>query len=187
VGFDAVVVAGGTGRRLGGVDKGAVVVGGLSLLQRTVDALSRADRVIVVGPRRALGRNVRWTMEEPPGGGPVAALAAGLELVRADVVGVLAVDLPFVDAPLVEALVELAYGGEGALLEDEAGHLQPLAAAYRTAPLRAAVARLPSVVNAPMRALLPGMRLRSLRAGEPARDCDTWDDVAAARRALGGG
>ena len=184
--FDAVVVAGGTGRRLGGADKGAVEIGGRSLLERAVDAVSRADRVVLVGPRRPIARNVHWTREEPVGGGPVAAVAAGLAPVRAAVVVVLAVDLPFVDSGVVEALVELASRGDGALLEDGEGRRQPLAAAYRTASLRAAVAGLATVRDAPMQALIGGMRLGTLSAVDAWRDCDTWDDVAAARRALGG-
>ncbi|NJP68904.1 NTP transferase domain-containing protein, partial [Streptomyces spiramenti] len=44
--FDAVVLAGGAGRRLGGADKAAVRVGGRTLLDRVLTA-SRAARATV--------------------------------------------------------------------------------------------------------------------------------------------
>ncbi|MFZ2514092.1 MAG: NTP transferase domain-containing protein, partial [Candidatus Lutibacillus vidarii] len=39
---DAIVLAGGRGSRLGGVDKGAVPVAGRALLDRVLDAVSGA-------------------------------------------------------------------------------------------------------------------------------------------------
>lgn len=47
--FDAIILAGGRGSRLGGVDKGALPVGGRALLDRVLDAARAAERVVVVG------------------------------------------------------------------------------------------------------------------------------------------
>ncbi|MEV6626824.1 nucleotidyltransferase family protein, partial [Amycolatopsis sp. NPDC051114] len=93
--YAGIVVAGGSARRLSGVDKPALSVGGKPLLARAIHALGGAERVIVVGPRRP-GFDVVWTREPVPGTGPVAALAAGLAVVPDDVeaVAVLAADLP---------------------------------------------------------------------------------------------
>src|SRR3954451_21606618 len=88
--YDAVVLAGGSGRRLGGVDKPALRVGSTSLLDRVLGAVPDASSVVVVGPSRATSRPVTWVREDPPGGGPVAALAAGLPLMTAPFVAVLA-------------------------------------------------------------------------------------------------
>ncbi|PRH79320.1 molybdenum cofactor guanylyltransferase [Streptomyces solincola] len=104
-GFDAVVLAGGAARRLGGADKPAVTVGGRALLDRVLDACRGAGRTVVVGGRRPTGRPVHWAREQPPGGGPVAALAAGLRLVEADTVVVLGGDLPFLGDSTVPALL----------------------------------------------------------------------------------
>ncbi|NKI41053.1 DUF6457 domain-containing protein [Streptomyces physcomitrii] len=76
--FDAVVLAGGGARRLGGADKPGLRVGGRRLLDRVLTACAAAERTVVVAAPRATVRPVRWTREEPPGSGPVAALAAGL-------------------------------------------------------------------------------------------------------------
>ena len=53
--FDAVVLAGGGARRLGGVDKMALVVDGSTLLERVLQAVRDAGRRVVVGPRREVG------------------------------------------------------------------------------------------------------------------------------------
>jgi molybdopterin-guanine dinucleotide biosynthesis protein A len=189
--FDAVVLAGGAARRLGGEDKPGLVVGGASLLDRVLAACAAAQRTVVVGPERPTARPVRWTRETPHGGGPVAGLAAGLEQVTAEVVVLLAADLPFLDAPTVHGLVALLHAasasGAGAdvdavLLVDADGRDQPLASAYRTAALRAAVARLPSPQGASLRAVTRSLRLVRLPdTRQAAVDCDTWDDVHEAR------
>uniref|UniRef100_UPI00055F84E1 molybdenum cofactor guanylyltransferase n=1 Tax=Kitasatospora sp. MBT63 TaxID=1444768 RepID=UPI00055F84E1 len=103
-GYDAVVLAGGAAARLGGADKPGLTVGGRSLLDRVVAACEGADRIVVVGPQRATA-GVRWAREEPPGGGPVAAVAAGLAQVTADRVLLLAADLPFLDRRTLERLL----------------------------------------------------------------------------------
>ncbi|MEU0572553.1 NTP transferase domain-containing protein, partial [Nonomuraea sp. NPDC005983] len=75
--YDAVVLAGGEARRLGGADKPGLTVGGRTIAERVVSAVPDAARVVVVGPERALP-GVVFTREDPPGGGPVPALRAGL-------------------------------------------------------------------------------------------------------------
>ncbi|TLW94952.1 molybdenum cofactor guanylyltransferase [Saccharomonospora piscinae] len=79
-GLAGVVLAGGAARRLGGIDKPSLRVEGVPLLVTATTALRAAEPVIVVGPRRPLPADVRWVREEPPGSGPVAALAAALAL-----------------------------------------------------------------------------------------------------------
>ncbi|MFI8511390.1 DUF6457 domain-containing protein [Streptomyces sp. NPDC085460] len=80
--FDAVVLAGGAARRLGGVDKPGVRVGGRALLDRVLAACAGAGRTVVVGDPRPTVRPVRWTREQPAGTGPVAALDAGAGALR---------------------------------------------------------------------------------------------------------
>ncbi|NUW41709.1 molybdenum cofactor guanylyltransferase [Nonomuraea rhodomycinica] len=106
-GYDAVVLAGGEARRLGGADKPGLVVGGRTLLERVAGAVSGAGRVVVVGPARDLP-GVVFTQEDPPGGGPVPALRAGLREVTAPRVVLLAADLPFLTPPHISALLAAA-------------------------------------------------------------------------------
>lgn len=193
--YDAIVLAGGAARRLGGADKPALSVGGRALLDRVLDACPDAGTTVVVGGRRATARPVRWAREEPAGGGPVAALDAGLRQTTAERVLVLSADLPFLDRATVRTLLTaLGTPGtpgtpgarEGALLRDPAGRDQPLVAVYRTAPLRRELARLAAghdgLAGLPLRSLTAALDLARVDAGPLVSfDCDTWDDLAVAR------
>lgn len=184
--YDAIVLAGGAAQRLGGADKPALSVGGRPLLDRVLDACADARTTIVVGGRRPTARPVRWTREDPPGGGPVAALDAGLRQTAAELVLVLSADLPFLDQGTVRALLAAPGGHEGALLRDPDGRDQPLIAVYRGEPLRRELALLAtehgSLSGLPLRALTSELDLTRVPAPPFASfDCDTWDDLAAAR------
>jgi molybdopterin-guanine dinucleotide biosynthesis protein A len=186
--YDVIVLAGGAAKRLGGADKPGIVVGGRALLDRVLGACEGASRSIVVGGRRPTVRPVRWAREEPPGGGPVAALDAGVRNVAAGVVLVLSADLPFLRDDTVEQLLEAldTSGKEGVLLIDADGRDQPLVAAYRTEPLRREIALLAaeygSLAGLPLRLLSQELDLARVAADPLASfDCDTWEDVAAAR------
>ncbi|MEU8757579.1 DUF6457 domain-containing protein [Streptomyces sp. NPDC048659] len=76
--YDALVLAGGAARRLGGADKPGVRVGGRSLLDRVLAGCRDAGTTVVVAAPRTTARPVTWAREDPPGGGPLAALDAGL-------------------------------------------------------------------------------------------------------------
>ena len=172
--FDAIVLSGGRGSRLGGVDKGAVEVGGAALLARARAAVAAAGTTVVVGAE--------------VGGGPVHALAAGLRQVNAAVVVLLACDMPLVTAATVARLRETLDAdpdAQGVLLADADGRQQYLAGAYRTAALRATVRGLGSTADLSMRRLVEGLRLRPIPAqADEAMDCDTWADVRRAAERL---
>ncbi|MFJ6937662.1 NTP transferase domain-containing protein [Streptomyces sp. NPDC101132] len=183
--YDAIVLAGGAARRLGGADKPGLSVGGRPLLDRVLDACAGAGTTVVVGGRRATARPVTWALEEPPGAGPLAALHAGLRHTGADLVLVLSADLPFLDAATVRALLA-GPGAEGTLLRDPDGRDQPLVAAYRAEPLRRELALLAtehgSLTGLPLRALTAELDLARVEgSGAASFDCDTWEDLAAAR------
>lgn len=186
--YDVIVLAGGAAKRLGGADKPGVRVGGRALLDRVLAACDGAARTVVVGDRRATARPVLWTREVPQGGGPLAALGAGLKLTTAEYVLVLSADLPFLGPGTVDALLAAAgeLGSEGALCTDPDGHDQPLVAAYRAEPLRRELALIAteygSLTGLPLRILTAELELARIDAGpDAAFDCDTWDDIAAAR------
>ena len=66
----AVLLAGGAGSRLGGVDKAALRLDGTTLLDRALAALTGLD-VVVVGPPRPLP-GLRVVREDPPRSGPAS-------------------------------------------------------------------------------------------------------------------
>lgn len=183
-GFAAVVLAGGAATRMGGAAKPAVPVGGSPLLSRVLTAVALAHPRVVVGPAALdplLPPGVRRTVEEPPGGGPVAALAAGLRLVPADVefVAVLAADLPFL-TPAVLATLTAQVDGEAAVLLDDRQRPQWLCSVWRRAAL---AARIPSApAGQAMRALTEGAAISLVSLTEPNQapawfDCDTDGDI----------
>ncbi|MFF8275469.1 DUF6457 domain-containing protein [Streptomyces lateritius] len=187
--YDAIVLAGGAAGRLGGVDKPAVRVGGRALLDRVLAACRGAGRTVVVGGRRETVRPVVWAREQPPGQGPLAALDAGLLRVQAGTVLALSADLPFLDEGTCRELLD-ALGGapdsEAALLVDADGRDQPLVAAYRTEALRRELALITSahgtLSGLPLRLLTQELRVIRVTAAPLASfDCDTWEDIAAAR------
>lgn len=193
--FDAVVLAGGGGTRLGGVDKAGLVVGGVTLLDRVLAACADAGHTVVVGAQRPTVREVAWTRETPPGGGPLAGLIAGLARLaelgagRTCPVVVLATDLPrLAAADVVRLLAALGDddddgdgggGGEAeaAIFTDGTGRLQLMTAAYRRAPLRRALVQEGSGTGRPMRILAERLRLARLPDYGAAADVDTPDQL----------
>lgn len=190
--FDAVVLAGGTGRRLGGASKPDVLLAGRRLLDHALAATAGAGRVVVVAPEDvAVPPGVVRTLEDPPLGGPVAGVAAGLAALdaapgrSAPLLLVLACDVPRA-ASAVPRLLRAAAGDgpggtgrDGAALTDATGRPQWLTAVYRTATLRARLRAL-APAGASVRELVSGMDLASVTAaGEEAADVDTWHDLAA--------
>src|SRR3954471_21454861 len=149
--YAAVVLAGGRAARLGGQAKPQLEVGGRPILPPVLAAVADADRRIVVGPPQPVPPGVEVVREEPPRGGPVAALRAGLAAVTTDVVAVLAGDLPFLTSGVVRELRE-RLTGDGVLVVDGTGRDQLLLGVWRTAALRAAAAG--ARPHSPLRTLL---------------------------------
>lgn len=175
--YDAVVLAGGTSRRLGGGDKTRLTVGGSTLLDRVLTATATAVTTIVVGEPRPTCRPVKWVREQPPGAGPAAATAAALPTVTAAVVALLAADLPFLSQPRVRCLVD-AVGSTGAVAVDHDGHPQWLISAWPMALLR----RTPLSVNGSLRTVLGQLRpVRIAFEDDEVMDCDTPLDLRRAR------
>jgi molybdopterin-guanine dinucleotide biosynthesis protein A len=154
------------------------------MLAAVLAAVDGADPRVVVGPPQPVPDGVRLVREEPPGGGPVPALAAGLAVVGTDVVAVLAADLPFVTREVVTEL-RTRLTGDGVLVVDDTGTDQLLLGVWRTAVLRAAlVGHRP---HAPLRGVLAPLAVRRYRppvapgAPAPWTDCDTPAELARAR------
>jgi molybdopterin-guanine dinucleotide biosynthesis protein A len=183
--YTAVVLAGGKAARLGGQAKPQLPVGGRPILGAVLDAVTDAERRIVVGPPQTVPPDVVLVRERPPRGGPVAAIRVGLDEVDTDVVVVLAGDLPFLTAELLTGLRE-RLTGDGVLVVDDTGRDQYLLGAWRTAVLRDAVATAHGPT--PLRRVLAPIAVRrwrpDLAAGQPPPwlDCDTPADLARARR-----
>ena len=180
----AIILTGGTAARMDGVDKAAIELDGVTLLERALAATMSAIEVVVVGEQVPTTRPVTWTIENPAGGGPAAGLLAGLDrfLREPDLVAVLAVDMPKVNAGTIARLtwvVEEDASYDGAVLVDPDGRTQPLCAVYRTASVRRVRPdSLEEEFGLPMKTLLAHLILAHVPAvGSEARDIDTWEDL----------
>ena len=187
--YTAVVLAGGKAARLGGQAKPQLEVGGRTMLAAVLEAVADADPRIVVGPPQPVPVGVRVVRERPPGGGPVAALRAGLAEVPTDVVAVLAGDLPFLPGALIAEL-RTQLIGDGVLVVDDGGRDQYLLGVWRTAALRAAVADAhgPTPLRRVMAPLDVAHYRPTVEPGTPPpwTDCDTPAELARARAMAAG-
>ena len=188
----AIVVGGGGGERLGGVSKPDLTLGGVRLIDRVCGALLEAcgaGCVAVVPPSVRVPDGVARTLEDPPGGGPLAGIDAGLRALRVGddvLVVVVSVDAPGVGA-FLPALLEpaLREGVEGRIVRggDPEPFDQYLMGVYRAASLRRAideaVAAYGSVRGVGVRRALSSLALERVDMRAAAcRDVDTAEDVA---------
>lgn len=190
---DLIILAGGRGRRLGGADKGGLVVRGRTLLRQILEDVDPGGRTVVVTPHplpEPLPRpDISRTLEEPRDGGPVAGVAAGLA--RLDEVGpddrppawvaVVAVDQPGAADALTSLIAALPHVGddvEAFSQLDGAGRRPWLLALYRRDVLHRELAALPTAHGASMRGLVEHLTWAEIDDGaEHLGDIDTWDDV----------
>ncbi len=184
---DAVILMGGRATRLGGVAKGDLRVEGRTLLERVVAAADVARDRVVVGEagESVLPPEVRVVREEPPFGGPVAAVAAGVRALAedGDAVLILAGDQPFVAAAIPLLLAAIPEEGDGARAVDADGRAQHLTCVVRRPALEAAIAAIAAagpLDGVSMRRLLEPLRMVDVPVPQRATmDVDTWADANA--------
>jgi len=218
----ALVLVGGRARRFGGAAKPLLELGGSTPWERTLVALRECGvaPVVAVGPgwgdagsgegraptTIAATAPVRWVREDPPFGGPVAAIAAGLpvlgeaewtlllagDLVHpADVVRTLCEAVRAADDAGTRSERSTAGGGTGgggpidAIVFCADDRAQWLAGAYRVAAVHAALAAIAEPSGAAARELLGGLPTRWIRDEDGiTADIDTPADLERARAAL---
>lgn len=182
-----LLLTGGASTRLG-VPKAELRRDGERLADRGARLLGEVcETALEVGPGASPLPSVR---EDPPGAGPLAAVATGATALQArrvsDPVLVLAVDLPFVDVALLRWLAEREPAGT--VVPRVGGVAQSLCACYAPAAL-ATAARLVAEGSSSMRALLAAIDVTyvddaewaSVVPAEAFTDVDTADAVARAR------
>jgi molybdopterin-guanine dinucleotide biosynthesis protein A len=171
-----------------------VPIGGIPMLQRTLERLVPAPVVIVVDPRSPLPPSLavaaRVIPDTRPGEGPLAALEAGLLATDTRVVTVVAGDMPWV-SPVVLRLLATRLEAEPtasiACVADEDGP-RPLPLAARCDRALPLVTALLDSGERRLRALLRDAVVVPLAGWLPLdpdrgslRDVDTTADLVAAR------
>lgn len=171
--WDAIVLAGGRGSRLGGVDKASLELDGATLLSRVLEAVAGATQIVIVGEAEVPGAIV--VQEEPRFAGPAAAVGIGLAEVASPYVLLAGVDQPFL-ADAIPVLIN-AVTGDGVIAVDADGHRQHLMSVVNADALRRTVAAQPTLTDLSLRALLSSLEL--VEVAVPVRstlDIDTWHD-----------
>lgn len=185
----AIVLCGGTSRRFGGRDKTREPFGDSTVLDTLLDSLPATWPVTCVGVERPTTRAVGWTREEPPLGGPVAGIAAGLRALAAgpQILVVLAGDQPLAGAAAhrVARALHTASGQVDAVAARAPGDRPALLlCAYRRQPLSAALAGDPR--DRGVYATLRGLRVDTLDVpADQALDVDTPQDLHRAHTSPG--
>jgi molybdopterin-guanine dinucleotide biosynthesis protein A len=101
----AAILAGGAARRMGGVDKAAIVVGGKSILERTLSVLhSHCDPIALIGRPSAPAPLI--ARPDPVAGreGPLSGILAALDWAPHPWIMIVPCDTPFLPADLVPRL-----------------------------------------------------------------------------------
>lgn len=179
--IDAIILSGGRGSRLGGLDKGALLLDGETLLARTLTSVADCRHVVVAGTVPEGTPNVIAVREEPPFSGPAAGVVAALQALpdpaSGDRILLLACDLRH-PAELVAALRD-APAEPSVVIRDD-GRDQYLAGIHDAAALRDAASLLPDAgADASLRQLLGPLHSRPLDVPDgTAADVDTWADAA---------
>jgi molybdopterin-guanine dinucleotide biosynthesis protein A len=170
-----LLLTGGASRRLG-QDKAVVVIGGHRLCDRAAATLSQvASPVVEVGPGRT---SLPATQEDPPGDGPLAALAAGAAALPPGVaVLVLAVDMPSVTAEFLRSIA--LHPATGCVVPVAGGFRQTLCARYSPEAVALSV-ELVADGERSMRALLDRVDVVEVAADPDLfADVDTPEDLQA--------
>lgn len=143
----AAIIAGGRARRLGGVAKPFLMVGGRTVADRQLAVLRpifARVMAVVADPADAAAwgmLGVQAVADRVQDGGPLAGVAAALGAAGGDAVVCVAGDMPFLSPALLRALRERAPDAD-ALAPRRNGRAEPLCARYATRLLVQAEARL---------------------------------------------
>lgn len=181
--LDVVVLAGGHGRRLGGVSKADLMLGRERLLDHILGDLATWEnphatlgRVVVVAPDSvAVPSGVLRTLEDPPNGGPSAGIAAAVAALGAgQLVAVLTCDAPRAARALPLLLGSLGPDGAAACAD---GFTEYLLGVYRFGPLSRRVREEHGARDISARRLLAPLALHEVDVGQYGRDIDTWADL----------
>ena len=131
--MSAAILAGGRASRFGGIDKAALLIGGERIIDRQLAAVSAvASEIFIIGnePQRFAGLGIPVIPDVVAGAGPIGGIATALQAAGHDWVLVLACDLPFVTAALLERLAAARDENVDLVLPRSVRGVEPLCAVY---------------------------------------------------------
>lgn len=127
-----IVLAGGESRRMGGINKALLELGGVPIIQRVAATLARVfpETILVTNtPEEFDFLGLPMFRDLIRGFGALGGLYTGLRSCREDLGFFVACDMPFLDDRVIRHMVELA-GKHEVVVPRIRGHLEPLHAIY---------------------------------------------------------
>lgn len=126
------VLAGGKSTRMG-QDKGLFRLGNRPFVQIAADLLAtQCRRVFLLAPEnRYHFLGLPAIPDRFDGGGPLVAIASGLQQSDAELNLFLPCDMPFLTVDVLVRIISMAQGVDAVVPSDEKGRWSPLSAAYR--------------------------------------------------------
>ncbi|TFH46165.1 MAG: molybdenum cofactor guanylyltransferase, partial [ANME-2 cluster archaeon] len=129
----ALILAGGSGRRLGCKEKALIPIKGRTILEYNLDLLERLVDEVIISVRDDEQKGI---LEEYTGErtiiadhytdiGPLAGILEGLKEAEGEYVFITACDMPFLDPEVVEMLFQRANGHDAAIPAWENEMLEP--------------------------------------------------------------
>ena len=173
----AIILAGGRGSRMGGVDKALIKFRGKPLLAHALTSVSEIVDEVIISVRDGAQKTsivpaiepfvdvdvtpVRIVYDRYKDAGPLAGVHAGISAAARGYSFICACDMPFICGDVVEMLFSCVSGHDAAIARWDNGHLEPLHGVYRKGELVKRIEE--SIRDGDNTILAPVFKLRDVR------------------------
>jgi molybdopterin-guanine dinucleotide biosynthesis protein A len=133
--ISAVIIAGGSAKRFGGINKSKIIIDGKPIIDRITGIVSEhfSEVIIVTNNPGEFNncRSCRITEDIITGAGPIGGIHAGMRSSNGDAVFVFAGDMPFLDSGIISDMIkEFEPCRHTVLIPKLGGNIEPLHAVY---------------------------------------------------------
>jgi molybdopterin-guanine dinucleotide biosynthesis protein A len=139
--FESFILAGGLSRRMG-TDKASLIIDEETLIQRAVTTLRKVSSSVTIVGRSSDDTRARVAPDLHANWGALGGLHAALSACQSDWAFVVACDLPFVTADLINHLASARVNQDAVVVIQRDQRPQPLCAFYRVDPCLARASEL---------------------------------------------
>ena len=176
-----IVLSGGTSRRFGR-DKSQAKIAGKSLIAFILGSIPSEFKIVIVGQDPKIeSSQYQCVLEEPIGGGPLAGFKAGLDASESELVALIATDMPFASGLVLNLINSIRANDDAVMYVDAKGFKQPLAAVYRSASVKRALADMGQLDGKSVRELISHLMVHEIEMSHEVAqalvDIDTAADL----------
>lgn len=140
MGYSALILAGGKGKRLGYQEKALIDINGKPLISYVIDNLSKVvDKIIISVRDKAqaslFNMDYRFAYDSYKNKGPLAGILSGLEVCEDEYCFICGCDMPFINEEVVKLLFSRSKNYEATIPRWDDGFIEPLHAVYKCKPM----------------------------------------------------